>query len=143
MKHRLLLLLLITVCTQNKEIFCSQKKNHIILEEKKDFKKILKISHLLENGLTLFQAHHAYELNLNREQALIATQKNLLKTATSCLKGSVMRNDAELQAYFYNQEKKLTQEFLNMTSLIKDVAQTVIAAQFRGYLARHNLKTGK
>ncbi len=143
MKHQFLFLVLMTACTQSKQIFCSQKKNSIIVEEKKDFKKILKISNLLDNGLTLFQAYHAYELNLNRQQALTAAQNNLLKTASSCLKNSEIGNDPQVQAYFYNEEKKLTQDFLAITSLIKDVAQTVIAAQFRSYRARYNLKTGK
>ncbi len=143
MKHRLLILLFIVACTQSKQIFSSHKKKLTTLHTQEDFKKILKISTLLEDQLTLFQAHHAYELNLNREQALIAAQKNLLKTAKSCLNKSVMRNDTALAAYFDQKEKKYTADYLAMGSLIKDVAQTIIAAQFRGYKTRYHLKTGK
>ena len=143
MKHRLLAFLLIVACTESKQIFSSHKKKLKALHTKEDFKKILKISNLLEDKLTLFQAHHAYELKLNRAQALIAAQKNLLKTAKSCLSKSVMRDDIALAAYFDQKEKKETAHYLALGSLIKDVAQTVIAAQYRGYKTRYHLKTGK
>ena len=149
MKHKFFALLIIIGFVQNTQILSSCKNGHKLLQQKENPKKVLKIARFLINGLTFVQAHHAYQLKFNLQQALTVAQNNELKTLESYFKkkkenGTYSQDDAWFEQDSSNREKNETKRYLETASLIKkDQAQTIIAAHFRSYQARHNIKTGK
>jgi len=147
MKHKILTIFFVTTLMQNTSLLSSDMIKS--LQQKENPKKNVKIARFLDHGLTFMQAYDAYESQFNLAQALTAAQNNKLKTFESYFKQrreseKCSEDDAWFEEYSKKKEKSETKRYLEIAAAIKkDYAQTIIAAHFRSYKTRHNIKTGK
>lgn len=117
MKNKLFILLCMTLLGQSIQITTSSykpKPSQELLLESDLYNKYTKISDFIIEGLDFFQASHAYEQNLNLQQALSEAQKGTLDSLPNFKRHWPKEFD---DCYKYTKEQE--EEYLSMAAYLK------------------------